>query len=108
MHSRYDYMWESNSRDEKDNEFYPDPLSVNYDAALEATNKMPDGFELTKADLKKFWVAYYKATGKTEEDDILLQLNDVPHIGMLEPGDVLYKFNPKLIKSYTFFNLRDN
>lgn len=108
MYSRYDCMWEGNSRDEVDNEFYPDPLSVDFESVLKATNKMPDGFELNKADLKKFWVAYYKATGKTEYDDVILQLNDVPHVGMLEPGDVIYKFNPLLLKSYTFFNLRDN
>lgn len=109
MESRYDYMWESNTRDEEgDGDFWPDPLSIDYDPPLEKIKTLPNGYELTYSDMKKLWLAYYKATGYTERDDILYQVNDIPNIGMLEPGDVIYMFNTYLVSQYSFANLKDN
>lgn len=108
MKSRYDYMWEGNSRDEVDNEFYPDPLSIDYDSALEGNPKLPEAVEVNYSDIKRLWVFFYKNFGKTETDDIIYQLNDIPHVGMLEPGDAIYKFDISKLRSYKFFNLKDN
>lgn len=109
MESRYDYMWEANTRDDEgDGDFWPDPLSINYDGPMEGIKTLPDGFEITEPGLKKLWLTYYKATGLTERDDILYQVNDIPNVGMLEPGDTVYMFNTNLASRYSFTNLKDN
>lgn len=87
MISRYDYMSESEVKD-TDGERFPDPLSVTYnDVQL---TSYPQHTQLTSKDLEKFWYFMVDAYGRTDLDDILLNINNVPYVGMLKPGDVLY------------------
>ena len=87
MYSRYSVMTESLVED-VDNLAYPDPLSINYvDTQF---YQVPKRRELSSADLKKFWLYFLKKYGTAEGDDILLTLNNVPYLGMLEPGDYIY------------------
>jgi len=104
MKSRYDYMRASVVED-IDGEKYPDPLTINYQAIIDATHYLPEVMELNRTDLKKFWVKYYKATEKQDEDDILLTLNGVEHIGVLEPEDKLYLFDTSYVPQYNFKDL---
>ena len=109
MESRYSYMWEANTKDDDgDGDFWPDPLSIDYDPPLDATKTLPEGYTLKNSDMKKLWLAYYRATSATERDDIMYQINDIPNVGMLEPGDVIYLFNTREVAQYTFANLKDD
>lgn len=103
--SRYDYMWEGNTTD-VDGEAWPDPLSIDYNSVLDNTKSIPSGYTLTYPDTRKLWVAYYKATGKTELDDVQYTLNGIEHVGLLEPGDEILLFDTKLLKAQSFHNLK--
>ena len=48
---------------------------------------------------------YYKETGKLEMDDILYSINGIEHVGLLEPGDMLYLYDPEDVEQYTFKDL---
>ena len=87
MTSRYDFMSESNVKD-TDGEAFPDPLSVTYnDVQL---TEIPKHVQMTSADLEKLWSWMYDMYGITYLDDILLNINNVPYIGTMRPGDVLF------------------
>lgn len=107
MHSRYDLMRESVVED-IDGEHFPDPLTINYQRALDSLRKLPESYTLNRYDLKKLWKKYYLETGKLEDDDILYSLNGVEHVGLFEPGDFLYKFNTDLVEQYEFKNLEND
>lgn len=106
MKSRYDYMRESKVIDIDGNQ-YPDPLTIDYHHAIENYNSYPNSYSLTKSNLKRLWVKYYEETGLTEYDDILYTLNGIAHVGLLEPGDQIYKFDPSLVQQFTFTDLTD-
>lgn len=104
MKSRYDYMRTSIVEDIDGNQF-PDPLTVDYQSVVRATRTLPSTMTLSRVDLKKFWVKYYKTTGKQELDDVLLSINGVEHFGVLEPGDSLYLFNTDSVAQFGFKDL---
>ncbi len=84
---------------------YPDPLTINYQGVIDNCSSYPPGFTLTAVDLKRLWVRYYKETGKTEMDDVLYSVNGIEHVGVLEPGDVIYKYPVNTIQPFNFVNL---
>ena len=82
-------MATSTVQDPVDQDNYYDVLSINYNNM--ALTEIPGRTALSKADLDRFWIFMYKQyQGLAETDDILLIINDVPYLGMLEPGDFLY------------------
>jgi len=89
MFSRYDAMSSSKVQDTVDHDNYPDPLSINYNNL--ALTEIPGRTAVSKIDLDRFWIFLGKQyPGLAETDDILLIINNVPYVGMLEPGDYLY------------------
>lgn len=71
-----------------DNENWPDPLSVSYNDVQ--FTKVPVQQQITDADITKFYVFMNKMYGYEEMDDILLNINAIPYIGSLRPGDAIY------------------
>lgn len=104
MKSRYDYMRESPVKD-IDGENFPDPLTVDYQAVVDQTLSLPATMSLSRVDLKRFWVKYYKTTNKTDLDDVLLSINNVEHFGVLEPEDTLYLFDTENVPQFSFKDL---
>jgi len=86
MKSRYDFMKESKVQD-TDGELYPDILSMNY-SEIKFQN-LPEIETITSIDINKFWYFMYKKYGIEYYDDLLLNLNGIPYVGMLEPNDKL-------------------
>lgn len=84
MKSRYDFMKESSVQDE-DGELYPDILSTDYSQLK--LNSLPNIETITSADINRFWYFMYKKYGIEYYDDLLLNLNGIPYVGMLEPND---------------------
>lgn len=91
MESRYSYFEESEIED-IDNEKWPDPNSINYDI-IQLTKIAPPKL-LSSADISKFSLWMEKTYGLTELDDILLNINGIPYIGTLEPGNVICLVDP--------------
>lgn len=106
MKSRYDYMRPSIVED-IDGQQYPDPLSINYQIAIDKYETIPSAHNFTNMDLKKMWVTYFQATGKLEMDDVLFSINGIEHVGVLEPGDSLYLYDPELVEQFRFKNLEN-
>ncbi len=86
MNSRYDFMNESNVQD-IDGELYPDVLSMDYSHIK--FNNLPPISTITSADINRFWYFMYRNYGIQYYDDLLLNLNGIPYVGMLEPNDKL-------------------
>lgn len=80
-------MTESQVRD-IDNENYFDPLSVTYNDVQ--FTKAPPAYTVKDADITKPWLMMWKNYGRQDKDDILLNLNGIPYIGTLMPGDTLF------------------
>lgn len=81
-----------------DNQKWPDPLSVTYnDVSFKA---VPTEARLSAADLDKFWLFMQKNYKRTDLDDILLNLNGIPYIGMEQPGDVILKLDIDDIQNF--------
>lgn len=105
MKSRYDYMRESWIAKDIDGEAYPDPLTIDYKSLTDSADGVPSTYTLTEPDVLKLWKSYYKATGKTEMDDVLYTLNGIEHVGVLEPLDQIYLFDVDSIHQYKFKDL---
>lgn len=89
MFSRYTAMSSSKVQDPVDHDNYPDPLAINYNNIV--LSELPGRTAISKIDLDRFWVFMYKNyQGMSEADDVLLTLNDIPYLGMLEPGAYVY------------------
>jgi hypothetical protein len=91
MTSRYDYMKVGEVIDEETMDSYPDPLSTNY--ATGTITVVPRAKQLTSGELEKWWKYYYDLYGKLDTDDIFLNINGVPYLGMLEAGSVIFELN---------------
>lgn len=104
MKSRYDYM-RSSVVEDTDGQQFPDPLTINYQTVIDNEGSMPETHKLNFTDLKKLWLMYYKQTESTEMDDVLYSVNGIEHVGLLEPGDVIYMYDTNNIKQYDFKNL---
>lgn len=104
MITRYDLM-KSSSQFDIDNETFPDPLSLNYKAILESDifSDPPLQTEVDYIFLERPYLLiwnYYTNTdrsitaiddaGQAYLDDIVLDLNNIPHIASMEANDVLY------------------
>lgn len=88
MKSRYDYMVDGQVVD-IDNEYFPDPLSLNY-VAFEPTQPM-DPVDLSTEGIKKFWWVVQRTYGEPSFlDDIILTLNGALHRNFLKEGDILF------------------
>lgn len=104
MKSRYDYMTDSSVRD-VDNENYFDPLSISYnDVQL---TKAPPQYTVKDGDITKPWLMMNKNYGVQDRDDILLNLNGIPYIGSLTPGDVLFLVDLNDIDNFQSQKLSD-
>lgn len=97
MKSRYDYMEESKVVD-IDNENYYDPLSVSYNDVQ--FTKVPIQAQVSDTDITKFWLFMNKNYGIEEMDDVLLNINAIPYVGSLRPGDALYLVDGKDLDNF--------
>ena len=88
MTSRYDFMKESEQRDEKTGTCYPDPLTLNYLGFQ--MSAVPTKDVMTDSKVMFFWQEMYRKYGECAYDDIVLTLNGVPHKNFLKAGDVIY------------------
>lgn len=98
MRSRYDYMEESKVAD-IDKERFPDPLSITYNDIQ--FSQMPTSKIITEGDINKFWLYMHRNYNMTEMDDVLLNINGVPYIGTLEPGDIFFNVNAKDLENFS-------
>lgn len=99
MYSRYDLMKKADSAyDSEDGEQYPDPLSINY--AKAKFTEIPVSSEISTADINKFWLYMHEKYNMSDHDDLLLNLNGVPYIGLLEPGDTIYNIVKKDLEEF--------
>lgn len=89
-----------------DGDQFPDPLTINYQSAIEEYELLPSIHKITLMDIRKLWLMYYKETDKVEMDDVLYSINGVEHVGELEPDDLLYMYDPELVKPFSFKDLR--
>jgi len=88
MHSRYDFMIEGSVKDEVSGNLYPDPLSLNYqDMVLPSEYHVASN--LSDDDIMFLWERTSRYYGTPEWDDIVLTLNNVPHINLLNNGEDL-------------------
>jgi hypothetical protein len=81
MISRYSMMKESSVIDTGDNESYPDPLSFSYQDFI--YSQPPIILEPTDQLQQKPYIltnAYYS---QAAYDDIVLDINNIPHLGLL-------------------------
>lgn len=86
--SRYALMSPSNVLDEQTGEAYPDILSIDF-STLEFTS-VPRQIRIRPQHIDKFFNLHRDVYGTFNGDDILLELNIVPHKEYLEPGMSLY------------------
>lgn len=98
-------MWDGNTVD-TDGIVFPDPLSIDYNSVIENTSSIPNSYKLSYPDTRKLWVAYYKNTSEVEMDDVQYTLNNIEHVGLLEPEDEILIFDTSLLQSQTFYNLK--
>lgn len=87
MKSRYDYMSDSEVTD-IDNEKFPDPLSATYNDVQ--FTQVPVQSIITDKDITKFWLYMKSHYGVEEMDDVLLNINGIPYLGSLRPGNTLF------------------
>lgn len=88
MKSRYNFMKASIEEDSVDQNNYPDPLTLNYHEF--ELKEGVEAIELRDVDILQFWNLIHKKYGTAEYDDIVLELNNIPHKNFLNPGDVIY------------------
>lgn len=98
--SRYDLMQQSKtSFDSEDGAAWPDPLSVNY--VQTQFTEIPVAATVSQSDIERFWLFMLKNYNLQDHDDILLTLNNVPYIGLLAPGDTIYKLSKNDIENFS-------
>jgi len=71
-----------------DGQLFPDPL-INYnDGRL---SRIPTEYKITERDLSRFWTCMWEQYSMNELDDLWLNINGIPYIMSLRPGDSIYK-----------------
>lgn len=108
MKSRYDFMAASEVLDTDGTEF-PDILSVDY-SKIQFNGDLPVPSIISAGDVEKFWIYMYKNYGITYFDDLLLNVNGIPYVGMLQPGEKilnvsmedLNNFNKNIIPEFKY------
>ena len=110
--SRYDYMMEGSVLDPIDNQVYPDPLSINYNNL--SLSEPPIRYEVTEIFIQKPYLFTNRLYGISSMDDIILTLNNIPHISELDKqisnDDNLTKviaFPSSLIEIQSFLSNRE-
>jgi hypothetical protein len=96
MQSRYDFMEESVVLD-KDGICFPDPL-IDYNNGV--LSKIPTLHRITNEDLKKFWVCMWENYQLNYYDDLWLNINGIPYLMELKPGDEIYKLAVEDLTNY--------
>lgn len=97
MRSRYDFMKPSNVVD-TDGEQFPDPLTAPYNN-IQYTQQTA-AKQIGTGDIAKFWMFMLENYGVQELDDVLLSINQIPYIGYLEPGDLIYLIDSNDIQNF--------
>ena len=88
MQSRYDFMTEGSVKDEISGNYFPDPLSLNYLNMVTPSNYHVES-NLSDEDIMFLWERVSRYYGASEWDDIVLMVNNVPHINLLHKGEDL-------------------
>ena len=70
-----------------DGEEFPDCLTAVY-PGMKLT-EVPVPCLVSQGDLSKFWIYMFRLYHLTYYDDLLLNINQVPYIGLLQPGSTL-------------------
>jgi hypothetical protein len=96
MRSRYDFMEDSIVLD-IDGICYPDPL-MDYNSGK--ISRIPTIYSITEQDLRKFWTCMWEQYGLNHSDDLWLNINGIPFITSLRPGDTIYKVAPEDLEGY--------
>ena len=100
MNSRYDFMVEGSVKDEYLDSYYPDPLSLNYHELVLPKNLHVEG-NLSDDDIMFLWERVSRYYGTPEWDDIVLMVNNVPHINLLRNGeDLIFPSSDSIISAY--------
>ena len=86
MQSRYNFMTEGSVKDEVSGNFYPDPLSLNY-LKMDVPSNYNIEYSISEKNILFFWKMVSKYYGKYELDDIVLMVNNIPHINLLHEGE---------------------
>lgn len=88
MNSRYNFMTEGSVRDDISGSYYPDTLSLNYHNMV-----LPKDIhwerDLSDDDIMFLWERVGRYYGTPQWDDIVLMVNNVPHINLLRNGESL-------------------
>ena len=87
MTSRYDLMLESSEIDPNDKQAYPDPLSVDFENFV--FKEPPFIIEPTDQMASRPYLITYAIYKKAEYDDIILNINNVPHLSKIFDSDII-------------------
>jgi len=96
MKSRYDFFNDSSVLD-NDGQTFPDPL-LNYNTG--SLTQLPSEYKITARDLQRFWTCMWEQYSMNELDDIWLNINGIPYVMTLKPGDVIYKVVPQDLEGF--------
>lgn len=97
MNSRYDFM-EASSVKDIDDEVFPDILSEDYSKFY--FTEVPTPVMVSAGTIQKFWLYMQENYGIPYYDDLLLNMNGIPYIGMLEPGSTIWNISLNDMKNY--------
>lgn len=101
MNSRYDFMIDGSVKDEITGSYYPDPLSLNYHR-LRLPKNLHVEKNLSDDDIMFLWERVSRYYGAPEWDDIVLMVNNVPHINLLENGEsLLFPSEESILGAYS-------
>lgn len=88
MVSRFDMMTASAEADPLTKEAYPDTLSVDYSLFVYKTP--PVQFDPDDRFVRKPYLLTYAQYGVTYYDDILLMINNIPHVSQMDRKPYVY------------------
>lgn len=83
MNSRYNAMKDSTSIDEVDKQNYPDVLSVDYTTFVFSTPPVVINPDTTLQQKPYYFTALPEVYGEPAYDDMLFNVNNVPHTSLL-------------------------
>lgn len=101
MKSRYDFMIDGSVKDSVTGNYYPDPLSLNYLTLSISSGGIKRMNNLSDNDILFLWERVSQYYGEPEWDDIVLTVNNIPHINLLKAGeDLILPSEGSIIRSY--------
>ena len=86
--SRYRLMEASEVIDEETGEAFPDILTADYNSFR--FSRTPTRYRLRPQDTDKFFNLHKRIYGSYNGDDILLDLNLIPHMSYVESGSLIF------------------